>query len=82
MRIRIYSMRHCRILLTPTLTLNRKILMILTIRSIRLILFIDIRVRSWIILSLGMLLTALNIYEKRSTKKPPLIVASVDLSNS
>ncbi len=44
----------------------------LTILSTLLILFIDIGVRSWIILSLGMLLAALNFYEKRSTKKPPL----------
>lgn len=57
-------------------------LVILTILSTLLILFIDIGVRSWIIFSLGILLAALNIYEKWSTKKPPLILASVGLSNS
>jgi len=41
------------------------ILVNLTILSTLLILFIDIGVRSRIILSLGMLLAALNFYEKK-----------------
>lgn len=40
-------------------------LVILTILSTLLILFIDIGVRFWIIFSLGMLLAALNFNEKR-----------------
>lgn len=41
-------------------------LVILTILSILLILFIYIRVESWIIFSVGMLFAALNLYEKWS----------------
>jgi hypothetical protein len=41
-------------------------LVILTILSTLLILFIDIGVRFWIIFSLGMLSAALNFNEKRS----------------